>query len=45
MKVMTGSLKDQTVSTASARARGRLADLDRDAIRLSFDTKVISPPA
>jgi NAD(P)-dependent dehydrogenase (short-subunit alcohol dehydrogenase family) len=31
------------VSTASARARGRLADLDRDAIRLSFDTKVIGP--
>jgi NAD(P)-dependent dehydrogenase (short-subunit alcohol dehydrogenase family) len=34
---------DQVVSTASARARGRLADLDRDAIRLSFDTKVIGP--
>ncbi|MGH3170437.1 MAG: SDR family oxidoreductase [Trebonia sp.] len=31
------------VSTASARARGKLADLDRDAIRLSFDTKVIGP--
>jgi NAD(P)-dependent dehydrogenase (short-subunit alcohol dehydrogenase family) len=31
------------VSTASARARGRIADLDRDAIRLSFDTKVIGP--
>jgi NAD(P)-dependent dehydrogenase (short-subunit alcohol dehydrogenase family) len=31
------------VSTASARARGRLADLDRDAIRRSFDTKVIGP--
>jgi NAD(P)-dependent dehydrogenase (short-subunit alcohol dehydrogenase family) len=31
------------VSTASARARGRLADLDRDAVRLSFDTKVIGP--
>jgi len=31
------------VSTASARARGRVADLDRDAIRLSFDTKVIGP--
>ncbi|MGO9781670.1 MAG: SDR family oxidoreductase [Streptosporangiaceae bacterium] len=29
--------------TASARARGRLADLDRDAVRLSFDTKVIGP--
>ena len=31
------------VSTASARARGRVADLDRDAIRRSFDTKVIGP--
>jgi NAD(P)-dependent dehydrogenase (short-subunit alcohol dehydrogenase family) len=31
------------VSTASARARGRLADLDRDAIRRSLDTKVIGP--
>jgi NAD(P)-dependent dehydrogenase (short-subunit alcohol dehydrogenase family) len=37
-----GSL-DHVVSTASARARGRLAELDRDAIRLSFDTKVIGP--
>ena len=34
---------DHVVSTASARARGRLADLDRDAIRLSFDTKVTGP--
>lgn len=34
---------DHVVSTASARARGRLAVLDRDAIRLSFDTKVIGP--
>jgi NAD(P)-dependent dehydrogenase (short-subunit alcohol dehydrogenase family) len=34
---------DHVVSTASARARGRLADLDRDTIRLSFDTKVIGP--
>jgi NAD(P)-dependent dehydrogenase (short-subunit alcohol dehydrogenase family) len=34
---------DHVVSTASARARGRLASLDRDAIRLSFDTKVIGP--
>jgi NAD(P)-dependent dehydrogenase (short-subunit alcohol dehydrogenase family) len=34
---------DHIVSTASARARGKLADLDRDAIRLSFDTKVIGP--
>jgi NAD(P)-dependent dehydrogenase (short-subunit alcohol dehydrogenase family) len=37
-----GSL-DHVVSTASARARGRVAELDRDAIRLSFDTKVIGP--
>jgi NAD(P)-dependent dehydrogenase (short-subunit alcohol dehydrogenase family) len=34
---------DHVVSTASARARGRLADLDRDAVRMSFDTKVIGP--
>jgi NAD(P)-dependent dehydrogenase (short-subunit alcohol dehydrogenase family) len=34
---------DHVVSTASARVRGRLADLDRDAIRQSFDTKVIGP--
>jgi NAD(P)-dependent dehydrogenase (short-subunit alcohol dehydrogenase family) len=34
---------DHVVSTASARARGRLADLGRDAIRLAFDTKVIGP--
>jgi NAD(P)-dependent dehydrogenase (short-subunit alcohol dehydrogenase family) len=34
---------DHVVSTASARVRGRVADLDRDAIRLSFDTKVIGP--
>jgi len=34
---------DHVVSTASARARGRLAELDRDAIRQSFDTKVIGP--
>jgi NAD(P)-dependent dehydrogenase (short-subunit alcohol dehydrogenase family) len=31
------------VSTASARARGHVPDLDRDAVRLSFDTKVIGP--
>jgi NAD(P)-dependent dehydrogenase (short-subunit alcohol dehydrogenase family) len=31
------------VSTASARAHGRVADLDRDAIRRSLDTKVIGP--
>ncbi|MEU0039673.1 SDR family oxidoreductase [Streptomyces sp. NPDC006333] len=34
---------DHVVSTASARARGLIADLDRDAVRLSFDTKVIGP--
>jgi NAD(P)-dependent dehydrogenase (short-subunit alcohol dehydrogenase family) len=34
---------EHVVSTASARARGRLAGLDRDAVRLSFDTKVIGP--
>ena len=34
---------DHVVSTGSARARGRIADLDRDAVRLSFDTKVIGP--
>jgi NAD(P)-dependent dehydrogenase (short-subunit alcohol dehydrogenase family) len=34
---------DHVVSAASARVRGRVADLDRDAIRLSFDTKVIGP--
>jgi NAD(P)-dependent dehydrogenase (short-subunit alcohol dehydrogenase family) len=31
------------VSTASARARGKVADLDRNAVRMSFDTKVIGP--
>jgi NAD(P)-dependent dehydrogenase (short-subunit alcohol dehydrogenase family) len=34
---------DHVVSTASARARGRLAELDRAAVRRSFDTKVIGP--
>ena len=34
---------DHIVSTASARARGKVPDLDRDAVRLSFDTKVIGP--
>ncbi|EPD63109.1 MULTISPECIES: SDR family oxidoreductase [Streptomyces] len=34
---------DHVVSTASARARGRLGDLERDAVRRSFDTKVIGP--
>lgn len=34
---------DHIVSTASARARGTIADLDRDAVRRSLDTKVIGP--
>jgi NAD(P)-dependent dehydrogenase (short-subunit alcohol dehydrogenase family) len=34
---------DHVVSTASARASGRLTDLDRDAVRVAFDTKVIGP--
>jgi NAD(P)-dependent dehydrogenase (short-subunit alcohol dehydrogenase family) len=34
---------DHIVSTASARARGRLQDLERDAVRASLDTKVIGP--
>jgi NAD(P)-dependent dehydrogenase (short-subunit alcohol dehydrogenase family) len=34
---------DHVVSTVSARARGRLADLDRQKLQLSFDTKVIGP--
>ena len=34
---------DHVVSTASARARGTVDSLQRDAIRASFDTKVIGP--
>jgi NAD(P)-dependent dehydrogenase (short-subunit alcohol dehydrogenase family) len=34
---------DHIVSTASARARGKLADLERKDLQLSFDTKVIGP--
>jgi NAD(P)-dependent dehydrogenase (short-subunit alcohol dehydrogenase family) len=34
---------DHVVSTASARARGVLADLEREDLRRSFDTKVIGP--
>ena len=34
---------DHVVSTASARARGNLADLERKNLQLSFDTKVIGP--
>jgi NAD(P)-dependent dehydrogenase (short-subunit alcohol dehydrogenase family) len=34
---------DHVVSTASARARGKLADLERRHLQLSFDTKVIGP--
>ena len=35
--------RSTTWSPPPPRARGRVADLDRDAIRLSFDTKVIGP--
>jgi NAD(P)-dependent dehydrogenase (short-subunit alcohol dehydrogenase family) len=34
---------DHVVSTASARARGRLQDLTREAVTASLDTKVIGP--
>jgi NAD(P)-dependent dehydrogenase (short-subunit alcohol dehydrogenase family) len=34
---------DHVVSTASARARGKLRDLDRQKLLVSFDTKVIGP--
>ncbi|GAB5898030.1 SDR family oxidoreductase [Mycolicibacterium mageritense] len=34
---------DHVVSTASARARGRLADLTRENLRVSLDTKVLGP--
>ncbi len=34
---------DHVVSTASARARGKLADLQRQSLQRSFDTKVIGP--
>jgi NAD(P)-dependent dehydrogenase (short-subunit alcohol dehydrogenase family) len=34
---------DHLVSTVSARARGKLADLDRAKLQLSFDTTVIGP--
>jgi NAD(P)-dependent dehydrogenase (short-subunit alcohol dehydrogenase family) len=34
---------DHVVSTASARARGKLVDLQREDLQLSFDTKVIGP--
>ena len=34
---------DRVVSTASARARGKLADLQRQNLQLSFDTNVIGP--
>ena len=34
---------DHVVSTASARARGKLDELDRQKLQLSFDTKVIGP--
>lgn len=38
----TGTV-DHIVTTASARARGLLQDLQRDSLRQSFDTKVIGP--
>ena len=34
---------DHVVSTASARARGKLGELDRQKLQLSFGTKVIGP--
>jgi NAD(P)-dependent dehydrogenase (short-subunit alcohol dehydrogenase family) len=34
---------DHVVTTASARARGKLSDLERKDLRRSFDTKVIGP--
>src|ERR1700744_2845444 len=34
---------DHVVSTASARARGKLSDLQRQNLQQSFDTKVIGP--
>jgi NAD(P)-dependent dehydrogenase (short-subunit alcohol dehydrogenase family) len=34
---------DHVVSTASARARGLLRELDRESLTLSFETKVIGP--
>jgi NAD(P)-dependent dehydrogenase (short-subunit alcohol dehydrogenase family) len=34
---------DHVVCTASSRARGTVADLSRDAVRASFDTKVVGP--
>jgi NAD(P)-dependent dehydrogenase (short-subunit alcohol dehydrogenase family) len=34
---------DHVVSTASARARGMIGDLERDTVRRSLDTKVIGP--
>jgi NAD(P)-dependent dehydrogenase (short-subunit alcohol dehydrogenase family) len=34
---------DHVVSTVSARARGKLVDLDRAKLQSSFDTKVIGP--
>jgi NAD(P)-dependent dehydrogenase (short-subunit alcohol dehydrogenase family) len=34
---------DHVISTASVRARGRVTDLNREAVLLAFDTKVIGP--
>ena len=36
---------DHVLSTASARARDKIGDLDRDAVWRSFDTKLIGPLA
>ena len=45
IEALAGRLQsvDHVVSTASARARGLLADLQREQVRLSFETKVIGP--
>jgi NAD(P)-dependent dehydrogenase (short-subunit alcohol dehydrogenase family) len=34
---------DHVISTASARARGKIGELERDAVQRSLDTKVIGP--
>jgi len=38
---LAGWAVDHVVSTASARARDKIGDLDRDAVRRSVDTKLI----
>jgi NAD(P)-dependent dehydrogenase (short-subunit alcohol dehydrogenase family) len=42
-RLRAGGGVDHVVSTGSVRAKGRVADLDRETLRLSFDTKVIGP--